>query len=346
MNELKILIADASSVYKRMFSQAIDESGKGAAVTVVSNSDAALELLSHNNFDIAIVDTEIPGAGVFKLLSEMKAEIPDAYILVTAGPSRSNEKIFKEAMSMGATECMVKPIDDSYGENLIIIKNKIKSVMQEAPVKAPKAQVKPAPEPVDGSLAPELVVIAASTGGPLALEKVFAKLSGDFPVPILLVQHIPASFTENLAGILKSKTGLRIKVAENREVVEAGTVYLAPGGTHMKLSMKNMIMLDDSPPINGVRPAADALLESIADNYKGSGVLAVILTGMGSDGKDGLKKLKDKKDCFCISQSERTCVVYGMPRAVEEAGLADKVLDLDQISSEIAGFSYTSQESR
>jgi len=346
MTELKILIADASSVYKRMFSQAIDESGRGAAVTVVSNSDAALELLSHNNFDIAIVDTEIPGAGVFELLSEMKDEIPDAYILVTAGPSRSNEKIFKEAMSMGATECMVKPIDDSYGENLIIIKNKIKSVMQEAPVKDTKAEAKPAPEPADGSLAPELVVIAASTGGPLALEKVLSGLNADFPVPILLVQHIPASFTENLATSLNGKTGLTIKVAENREAIAPGTVYLAPGGSHMKLSEKNTIMLDDSPPKNGLRPAADVLFESIADNYKGSGILAVVLTGMGNDGRDGLKKLKSKKHCFCISQSEISCVVYGMPRAIEEEGLADKVLDLDKISYYIAGFAYVSQESR
>jgi len=339
MNELKVLIADSSSVYKRMFSQAIDESGMNAAVSLVSNSDAALELIWRNNFDIVIIDTEIPGAGVFELLRAMKREIPDAYVLVTAGPSRSNEEIFREAMSCGATECMVKPIYDSYGENLNILKQKIMSVMHEEPKEDPKIES-------NNKFTPGLVVVAASTGGPLALEKVFAKLNGDFPVPILLVQHIPASFTENLAGILMNKTGLRIKVAENREVIEAGTVYLAPGGSHMKLSMKNMIMLDDSPPINGVRPAADALFESVADNYKGPGVLAVILTGMGSDGRDGLKKLKDKKDCFCISQSERTCVVYGMPRAVEEDGLADKILDLDQISSEIAGFSYESPESR
>ena len=109
----------------------------------------------------------------------------------------------------------------------------------------------------------------------------------------------------------------------------------------MKLAAKNMILLDKSPPINGVRPAADTLFESVADSYTGSGVLAVILTGMGHDGARGLACLKEKKNCFCLAQSEDTCVVYGMPRAAVEGGYADKVLDLDMISLEIENFKYS-----
>ena len=104
---------------------------------------------------------------------------------------------------------------------------------------------------------------------------------------------------------------------------------------HMKLDAENKIQLDDEPPINGIRPAADVLFESVAESFTESGVLAVILTGMGSDGKKGLAGLKEKQNCFCLAQSEETCVVYGMPRAAVESGLVDKILDLDKISSEI-----------
>ena len=182
---------------------------------------------------------------------------------------------------------------------------------------------------------PGIVLFAASTGGPIALESIIPKLIRDFPVPVLVVQHMLRQFTEALANNLNQKSMLKVKVAENRETVEAGTVYIAPGGKHMKLNSKNRIYFDESPPINGVRPAADILFESIAESFTGQGVLVVILTGMGRDGEKGLARLKEKQDCICIAQSEETCVVYGMPRAAVESGYADMVLDLDKIPHEI-----------
>jgi two-component system chemotaxis response regulator CheB len=151
---------------------------------------------------------------------------------------------------------------------------------------------------------------------------------------------MPPHFIETLAGRLNSKSGLKVKVAEDGEKIKGETVYLAPGGVHMRLNSDNELYLDDSPPINGVRPAADALFESIAEDFTGSRVLAVVLTGMGQDSLRGLMKLKDKKRCYCIAQSEKTCVVYGMPRAVIEEGLANKILDLDEMAQEINRFSY------
>jgi two-component system chemotaxis response regulator CheB len=182
---------------------------------------------------------------------------------------------------------------------------------------------------------PKIVLIAVSTGGPQALESILPKLRGDFPAPVLVVQHIATQFTEHLAHHLNQKSQLRVKVAEDGEAVTAGTVYIAPGGTHMKLSAESKVQLDDEPPINGIRPAADALFESVAESFTESEVLAVILTGMGSDGKRGLAALKKMGRCFCVAQSEETCVVYGMPRAAVESGLVDKVLNLDKISAEI-----------
>lgn len=184
-----------------------------------------------------------------------------------------------------------------------------------------------------------IVLIAASIGGPAALENILPKLKKDFPAPILIVQHMPAHFSEILAGTLGHKSELRVKVAENTETVEKGTVYIAPGGVHMKLDRKNRIYLDGSPPVNGICPAADALFASVADCFSGAGVLAVILTGMGNDGVKGLAELKKKQTCFCLAQSEKTCVVYGMPCAAAESGLADMILDLDEIPFAMQNFS-------
>ena len=182
---------------------------------------------------------------------------------------------------------------------------------------------------------PGIVLVASSTGGPMALESILPKLSGDFPVPVLVVQHMLMQFIQTLANSLDMKSSLRVKVAENRETISAGSVYIAPGGVHMKLDSRKRIRFDESPPINGVRPAADILFESVAESFTAQGVLAVILTGMGRDGVNGLARLKEKHKCFCLAQSEETCVVYGMPRAVVEAGYADMILDLDKIPAEI-----------
>jgi len=187
---------------------------------------------------------------------------------------------------------------------------------------------------------PQIILIAVSTGGPRALEKIIPALRPDITVPILIVQHMPPHFIETLVQRLSSKSKLKVKVAENGEYIKGGVVYLAPGGVHMRLNADNEVYLDDSPPLNGVRPAADALFESIAEDFAGLRVLTVVLTGMGQDSLRGIKKLKDKKKCYCIAQSEKTCVVYGMPRVVIEEGLADKVLDLEEIAPEIEGFNY------
>ena len=339
-------MADSSSVYKKMFTQAITEVNKNIVVASVSDSDEALALITRRNYDIVIADAEIPGSGLFALLTSARREMPRAYVLVTARPSQINEKLFTEARDKGASECMTKPIYDSYGENVNIIKRTVTEVVaylsgggavtESAGGEPPKLKktVK------RHRFSPEIIVIAASTGGPMALETIIPQIRGDFPVPILIVQHMPPQFTDTLAQNLNVKAALNVKVAENGETAVAGTVYLAPGGIHMKLDAKNRIYLEDSPPINGVRPAADILFASVADSFAGERVLAVILTGMGSDGKAGLIKLKEKKDCYCVAQSERTCVVYGMPRAAAENGLADIILDMEKISGELENFGY------
>jgi len=345
MEDLRILIADNSSLYKKMFPDAIKEADKKASVTCVATSGEASGMVERQDYDIIVIDAEIPGDGALELIQAIKKDIPKAYIMVTARPSAGNDKLFEDALSKGAAECMVKPIYDSYGDNFNIIKARMQVVIEHARDARAKKDDNAADGPVKNAVKedefrPEIVLIAASTGGPFALESIIPMMREDFPVPVLIVQHMPANITENLAQNLDSKSRIKVKVAEHREDMTAGTVYLAPGGTHMKLGAKSKIRLDDSPPIHGVRPSADALFESVAEHFTGSGVLVIVLTGMGSDGKEGIEFLKKRKKCFCLTQSERTCVVYGMPRAVEEEGLADKVLDLEDILPEIESLKW------
>ena len=352
MDNLRILIADSSPVYKKMFTGAVKEADNNAEVVYVDDGIKAKTMILRKLFDIIIIDVEIRGLELPDFLKYLTKEAPKTFVLVTARPSSTSAKIFMEAMSIGASDSMTKPIYDSYNENFDIIKHRMADVItmlrtegkpkkiKPVPVSS-KAKAPPSEKPASTKqFRPQIILIAVSTGGPRALETIIPFLRVNLPVPVLIVQHMPSHFIEKLAQRLDAQSLLTVKVAEDGEKVKGGTVYLAPGGVHMRLNADDEIYLDDSPPINGVRPAADALFESIAEDFSGSRVLAVVLTGMGQDSHRGLAVLKDKKRCLCIAQSEKTCVVFGMPRAVIEADLADKILDLDDIASEIEGFNY------
>ena len=344
MNGLKLLIVDSSIVYRKMFTRAATELDENVLIVSVSNSVEAINAMHRKDFDVIIIDVETSVMDSAAFFKETAMFIPKALTLVTAQPSSVSERLCADALANGAFDYMIKPIKDSYEKNLEVVSNKLfevfNKIYEERGNKVKNAETIPVSAkkaiPLhESDFHPELVLIASSTGGPLALEGILSGLKPDFPVPVLIVQHMPVHFMENLAMHLNKKSGLNVKIAENGETVTAGTVYIAPGGLHMKLDSKNKVALDESPPVNGIRPAADVLFRSVAESFKGSGILAIVLTGMGADGEKGIKELKKKQNCFTIVQSEQTCVVYGMPRMVEESGLADMILDLDQIPPEI-----------
>ena len=340
MNTLRILVVDGSATYRKMFARAAVELDKSAVVTNVTDSSEALDKVKHYDYEVIIIDVEV--TELYALLNGILLQIPKAYILVSARPSSASDELCVQALANGAADCLTKPIHSSYGDNYNVVKQKMEEIFNALREKhdskaecAGSGTVYTKKNNNIYEFRPGIVLIAASTGGPMALENILPKLSKDFPIPILIVQHMLLQFTASLAHNLNQKTKIKVKVADNRECVEAGTVYIAPGGSHMKLDSENRILLDGSPPINGVRPAADALFYSVAESYTGTGVLVIILTGMGRDGEKGLSILKEKQDCYCITQSEETCIVYGMPRAAVESGYADMVLALDRIPVEM-----------
>lgn len=180
--------------------------------------------------------------------------------------------------------------------------------------------------------------MGVSTGGPNALQKLLPSLPKNFPVPIALVQHMPAGFTATLAAQLDSACELKVREAVQGDVLQPGSVYIAPGGKHMTLRVSgdNQLTCDmnDDPPVNSCRPAVDVLFKSVAASRYSRSIVSVILTGMGNDGADGVEALKKGK-CVSLTQSAESCVIYGMPKAVDDRGLADESVPLDELADRI-----------
>ncbi|MBF8271294.1 MAG: response regulator receiver modulated CheB methylesterase [Magnetococcales bacterium] len=197
----------------------------------------------------------------------------------------------------------------------------------------PKAVV-PAKAALD---VPELILVGSSTGGPAALTKLLGKIGEKLPVPMLIVQHMPPVFTASLAAQLTRTSGLEVREAQDAQWVEPGDILIAQGGRHMTLVSENRrlkIVFNDGPKVNECRPAVDVLFMSAMATFQGR-ILAIVLTGMGRDGANGVDALKRAGRTFCITQDKKTCVVYGMPRSVDEKGLSDLSLPLDEIGPKI-----------
>jgi len=202
--------------------------------------------------------------------------------------------------------------------------------MQPAP--APRPTMSTAPSTATGK---KLVAIGTSTGGPQALQTVITRLPGNLPCGVVIVQHMPAGFTKSLADRLNSISEIAVKEAENDEIIKPGQVYIAPGNFHMRIAPAGngrKIVLSQEPPVGNHRPAVNVMFDSVAQF--GKDLVSVIMTGMGSDGCEGMKKIKAKGG-YSIAQDENSCVVYGMPKAVVDAGLADEVKPLTKIAEAI-----------
>jgi len=207
-------------------------------------------------------------------------------------------------------------------------------------------QTKPVQEklsPVKGTSSPvvrgkKIIALACSTGGPQALHTVIPMLPKNLPVPLILVQHMPEGFTASLASRLDQISQIKVKEAEDGEVFQPGVVYITPGGKHMKIredaSHSVCCVLDDSPPVNSLKPCADVMYRALAQSSYEE-IVCVVLTGMGADGSEGIKYLNQYKKTYVISQEASTCVVYGMPKAVELGGLSDEVVPLKSVANSI-----------
>ena len=359
MEKLKVLLAEDSVMNRKIIADAVGKTSLGTVVHTAPNSSIALEWLKQCVMDVVLLDVSMAGQNNMNLLIEIKAVQPDIEVIILSDGNPDHAELTIKALEYGAFDFIFKTEEIDPSKTIDKIKNQLDVLFAQIGVKKySKSDTK-----VDSSRddeknrkdsldeinrlklqkppfeKPELVLIASSTGGPAALEVIFKQLPGDLLVPILIVQHMPAEFTAIFAHNLDKVSELDIVEAKDGSELKSGQTVIAAGGLHMTINRfggnELTVSLDKSPYVNGVRPSADILFSSVSKAFEGKNILAVILTGMGNDGVQGLSELKSRCNCYCITQSERSSVVYGMPRCVSEAGLSDETSDIEDVAGRI-----------
>jgi two-component system chemotaxis response regulator CheB len=348
MNPIRVLIVDDSVIARRLITNAFSLHPEIAVVGTAENGALALAKLPHLSPDAVILDVEMPGMDGIATLKQIRELYPRLPVIMFSTQTERGARVTFDALAAGANDYALKPSAQS-GETLEgvvaqVLVPKLVAIVRPALAEKPRGAKSGAERslprtslsPVVSLLRPEVVALASATGGPNALADVIPRLPKDFPVPVLVVQHMPAIFTRCLAERLAERSALRVIEAQGNEVLEAGTVYIAQGGFHLELAREGDVVrtvLGHGPPERSVKPAADVLFRSLASVY-GARALAVVLTGMGSDGKLGAQELVAAGGRVLV-QSGPSCVVWGMPRAVEEAGLAEGVVHLADMADAI-----------
>ncbi len=338
---LRVLIVDDSRIFRGVIEDALVGRSDVQVVGSVWSGEKALEFARESLPDFVTLDIEMPGMGgieTLKALRELaRAQLRSIGVLLISSHTQRGAKVTIEGLQEGAFDFIPKPHSADSRENSAALRQQIHSKLDafrsRRPVALPPfASAKPLASAVRRKSRFRAVVIAASTGGPEALARLLPILAPVCPVPMFLVQHLPADFTAYFASSLASRCGTRVIEAEEGRVAEPGVLAVAPGGKHLLLNVNHgqiVTGLSESPPENGCRPAADVLFRSAAAVYSGQ-VLAMVLTGMGSDGAKGAAVLK-RAGAYVIAQDEASSVVWGMPGSTVAAGAANEVLPIDQI---------------
>ena len=319
------------------------------------DGDDALKKIASLNPDVVTLDVEMPHRDGLATLEEIMKTSPRPVIMVSSLTAEGAEITLK-CLDIGALDFILKNI--SHPESLIAeLLPKIKAVARKRPILAlhrslrdakamPPRPVAPSPasfspasahKPVSPSSTRDIVAIGVSTGGPPAVQKVLSALPGNFPASILIAQHMPAAFTGPFAKRLDAQCAISVKEAESGDKLQHSCAYVAPGGRHMLLERRGAapgLTITSEPASELYKPSATVLMGSVA-KINPRRTVGVILTGMGSDGCVGIKALKDNGG-YILAQSEASCVVYGMPKAVVDAGLADQIVDIEDMAAAIA----------
>ncbi len=347
---IRVLVVDDSVVIRSLVTHALEQVAEIEVVGVAANGVIALKRIAQFNPDVLTLDIEMPEMDGLETLRRLRREYPHLRVIMFSTLTERGAAVTLEALTLGADDYVTKAsnegsLDHSLTRLRMELIPKIKQFFRGA---APTALTGPRRPPSEGQparlaslagyslLRPKLVAIGTSTGGPAALSAVLPKFPAGFPLPILVVQHMPPLFTRFLAERLSACCHLPVEEARQGDPVVPGRVLIAPGDFHLKLAAnggKVHVLLDQSPPQNFCRPAVDALFSSVSEVYGGA-VVAAVFTGMGHDGLRGVEVLK-ARGAFILAQDEASSVVWGMPGAVVNAGLADRVLPLNQCAQEI-----------
>lgn len=340
---LNVLIVDDSRIFRGAVAEALSRIEQVRVAGSVWSGEKAVEAASAVLPDLVTLDVEMPGQGGLKTLQQLKSLAAAAGrqigVLLISSHCQRGAAVTMEGLQEGAFDFILKPQGASERENIdFLVKEltpRIRAWRSRGSGTRWMAVDRPGldrPSAVPGRTRFRALLVAASTGGPEALVRVLPALARECPVPIFLVQHFPADFTEHFRESLARRTQCQLVTAEDGNICRPGVVYLAPGGRHLTLQRRDGLLytvLSDEPPACGCRPAADVLFQSAAA-LLGRAALVLVLTGMGRDGAVGARQLHDA-GAWVIAQNEATSVVWGMPGSTVAAGAADQVLALDEI---------------
>jgi two-component system chemotaxis response regulator CheB len=346
----RILVVDDSALYRQSIHNVLREVPVASIVGIAKNGVEALEKIEQLDPDLLTLDVQMPDMDGIQVLREMKRRRLRAKAIMVSSLTCEGAKVTTDALMEGAFDFILKPSSGDSDANRQQLKDALEekiSAFRTASGRGRRRSRRPvasrpvaADDVVEAAPAPvsacQAVIIGASTGGPEAFKVVLPKLPASLPVPVLVVQHMPPQFTRSLATRLDEICELEVVEAGDKTEAVAGRLLIAPGDRQMKLQREGegiLVRINNDPHENGVRPSIDYLMRSVSDVLGGS-ALAVIMTGMGRDGLEGCRRLKQAGG-YVFAQSQDDCVVYGMPKAVIEQGLADRALPLGKIAPAI-----------
>ena len=342
--KIKVLVVDDSALMRKMIPLILEKDPDIEVIATAVDGRFALNKAAKYKPDVITLDIDMPGMDGLTTLKHIVSDYGIPVVIVSSLTVKGAELAMK-AFEIGAMEVVAKPADAisvhirDIAEELI---RKVVAVSAASPsqlVQGPrvearadeKAGVKKAAGPAE-----YVVAIGISTGGPNALSRLLPQLPKDLPAAVLVVQHMPPGFTEVFAGRLSKTCALEVKEARDGDLVLPGRVLIAPGNFHLKIkktALGPIAVLSSRPPVNGHRPSADVLFQSVAEEY-GPRALGVIMTGMGEDGAEGIGAIK-RAGGRTIAQDEKSSVVFGMPKAAIKTGCVDRVVSLDEMNGAI-----------
>ncbi len=334
----RVLVVDDSPASRRLLTHILNRDGDITVAGEAANGAEAVRMTARLAPDLVTMDVQMPVMDGFEATRRIMRETPTPILMISAVQPDEVAWSFK-AIEAGALTVLAKPpgpLSPQFETQADTLVRTIKELAQVKVVtrRLPRALRPQGARPAGRPRAEvKVVAIGASTGGPAALAKVVSGLPARFAVPVLVVQHIGGGFDRGLVEWLDGVGRLPVTLASQGKTLEPGTVYVSPHDRHLGVSRAGRILLSDAPPIGGHRPSATHLFHSVASAF-GPGAIGVIMTGIGTDGCDGIRVLRQMGGTV-LAQDRESCVVYGMPRAVVDAGLADHVVSLDALAEVI-----------
>jgi two-component system chemotaxis response regulator CheB len=347
---IRVLVVDDSHVVRQILVSMLETVPGFQVVGQAQDGEEAVRLTARLRPDVITMDIRMPRMDGLEAITQIMSNTPTPIVVVAASVYEPDRNIAFAAIDAGALTVVEKPsgiTPEAYAaaRDQLVTTIRLMSDVQVVTLRHPLRQRSDAPpsqrrellsDDVGGPDSPELIAIAASTGGPGVLREIFRTLPGDLSIPIVAVQHITPGFAQGFVQWLDGETPLRVSLAQDGEPLKAGHVLIAPDDTHLTVTSGGVARLDHSLPVKGQRPSATRLFDSVASAY-GPASVGVVLTGMGDDGADGLEKLR-RVGGHVIAQDEQSCVVFGMPKAAIDRGLVDRVMSPDKVASVLKYF--------